>query len=233
MFSFPHAIASLFLVTAPALVAGTGQLQLSYDAGQHIAHIGANVDAEVLVLVGTRANPVIHVNGIDILVQPTVFLPLGTLQAGDRMDLPVPGETDGVGFQLVGIELDKFALVASEAVFFDLRDLIDRSFRASLVLTPDSNQLNVNLTAPTSGYALRLDGVDLGESSTRVWLRLEVPNPSEIVMPVLTEVNLTVKLPLVIGRTVEVNMARDVRGSVVLPVYKLMTVLDGHPNKSE
>ena len=64
-------------------------------------------------------------------------------------------------------------------------------------------------------------------------LRLEVPNPSEIVCPVLTPLAMPVWLPVVLGRTVELHMAREVRGSPVLPVYKLMQVLEAHPNPFE
>lgn len=232
MFTMQQVVASLALL-APVVAANGQPLQLSYDQGQRVVQVGANLDAEVLVLIGTRAPAAIRVNGYDILVQPRVVLPLGTFAAGDRLEFPLASETDGLGIQLVGVDLDKFQVVASGPVFFDLRDLIDRSFRARLTLTPADQDLDVRLTAPTSGYLLRNDGVDRVGDTTRVWMRLEVPGPGEIVQPALTEHAFKLKLPLQPGRQVEVHMAREVRGSPILPVYHLMATLDAFPNISE
>jgi hypothetical protein len=233
MFSIHQLLASFCLVTAPVLLAQAEPLQLSYDASLNVVHLQANADAAVLLVVGSRANPIIHINGVDILVTPTHILPLGTMLSGDQLDLPVPAEVDRAGLQLVGVDLAKFSLIASNAVFFDRRDLIDQTFRAALVLTGTGHDLNLNLTAPTSGYRLLADGFDTDEAVTRVWLRLEVPSPGEIVMPVLTPLALTTRLPIVLTRTVEVHMARAVRGTPILPTYKLMAVLDGNPKIAE
>lgn len=232
MFPVRKVLASLCLVTAPALAVDQ-PLILSYDQNQHLVQIQANVHVSALLFCGPRLQPPVPFNGITVFVEPRVTVPTGDLTPGQMFELQLPGEKDGWGLQAVGIELPKFTLVASNAVIFDLRDLVERSLTARLQWKLDGYDLTVDLLTPSSAHEIVVDGVDTSYPTTKVWLRLVQPGPGEIVLPVVTPLQVVARLPMAIGVKVEIHLARETRGSPVLPVYKLVTVIDGLPNPLE
>jgi hypothetical protein len=223
MFPTRQLLLSFCLAAAPALAAD--DLMLRYDSDQKLAHVQANVEASVLLIYGARLQTPISVGGVKIHVQPRVVVPLGDMRVGSERTLGVP-EVEGAGLQAVGVQLENLTLVASSAVFFDTRDLVERSLTAQLARQSTGHDLTVDLVAPSSGYELSVDGIDVSNKTTRVWLRLVTPNPTEGVLPVLTPHQVIVALPLAIGQRVEVHLGREVRGSPVPPTYKLVKVLD-------
>ena len=124
---------------------------------------------------------------------------------------------------LVGAPPRQLAPVAAE----DL-DLVPNSF-AAVLLDSDGDQradaLLVALVTRTSGYTLALDASQRSGDDTNVFLRLERPNPSEAVMPILTPHALLVKLGPDLGARILIQMARTTRGEVVIPVYELVMTL--------
>jgi hypothetical protein len=231
MFALKHALSSFCLVaaSAPALMAQTENLSLGYDTATRVVTVQANCDAVVLLLTGTRLDAPMPIMGVDLWVWPVSVIPFGAMSTGDTIQFPVPRQVLGATMQLLGIETQKFTAVASAPVLIDHKDIIERTFSARLAGTPGGYQLLVGMTVPSSGYELRLDGWDTSDHVTRVYVRLVTPGRAEVVVPALHALETAAKLTGDIGVKVEVHMAREQRGEVVMPVYELMTELDVHP----
>lgn len=229
---FCRALASSFLAAAfvPAQDVGTPPVvRLGLDNNAHVLHVRAFTTGTVLLAVGETAIPPIRVGTIDLDVTPDFVLNLGPMNTGELVTLPVPRYLRELHAEAVLVD-SEFALHDSNpvALIDAYLDLIDATFRATLVSTdgiPPEYTVGAALTAPTNGYQLVVDGYETEEGVTNVYLRLIEPAANEIVLPVLTEYQATVDLGVEIGKVVNVQLMRIVRGSIGPEVYRLMVRL--------
>ncbi|HLU39694.1 MAG TPA: hypothetical protein VK081_09925 [Planctomycetota bacterium] len=183
----------------------------------------------VLVL-GTLSVPPIPLPGIVLEVVPDAIVPLGVLDAGERVTLFVPRAVSHLLAEAVGLVAETGRLTdAGPIPLLDaFTDIVRATFHAELISTdgiPPIWSVGAVLTAPSSGYELSLDGFKLVEDRTEVYLRLTGPGPNEFVLPVLTEHRISVELGSEVGRSVRVWLMRATRGQPGPFVYEPMAEL--------
>jgi hypothetical protein len=91
---------------------------------------------------------------------------------------------------------------------------------------PRSMFLRTSIVAPSSGYAFRLDSSQRVEGTTIVYLTVEAPNPSEVVLPVETKVTTVIELGDVHSNKIDVRVRQLTRGMVGHGVYARAALID-------
>jgi len=89
----------------------------------------------------------------------------------------------------------------------------------------DTFQLLNRIVVPSTGWDLRLEGVDARPGVTRVYLTLEAPNPNIGLLPVLETKRLRVDLGSP-GERIEVHIQQVTRGVPSLPAFLLAAVIE-------
>jgi hypothetical protein len=216
----------LAAVAAPCLRADDPVVRLTI--GGQTLQVQAGMRGNVFLVLGAPLVPPIHIAGIDLDVMPQHLLPLGAFEVTDAMKLFVPLQLRHLSAEAVLLD-EELTLHDSNVVpLADAFDLITGSFRAELISTdsiPPYYSVAASLTAPTTGYDLKVDGFDLSEKTMNVYLRLIEPAKGEVVMPMLTPHGQGVALGTDVGTLVRVYMMRIQRDDHGPEVYRLMAEL--------
>jgi hypothetical protein len=224
--NFCQPLTACLLLAAATTAQSDAAVHLTTDANQQLLQLRALRAGSVFVVVGERAVPPIQVAGVELDVVPEAIAPLGRFKPFEFAEWRVPRQTGTLHAEALLVD-DAFQLHDSNVVALaDAHaDLIARTFRAVLVSTdsiPPLYTLGAALTAPTSGYELKVDSHRTVEQQTNVYLRLSTPADNELVLPVLEEHAVTVDLGSDVGSVVNVLLLRDKRGAVEPEVYRLM-----------
>jgi hypothetical protein len=215
-------------LTSAALCAADDPIRLTIDKNTQSLRVQAGLPGGVFLVLGPLAVPPIPIGNIFLDVGPEYVLPLGEFKTGGFVEFFVPRILSGLNAEAVLFDPAKLTLHDSNVVALAdaFADMIDATFRAKLVSTdsiPPYYTVGVTLTAPSTGYALVVDGYQLDDRTMQVYLRLITP--TEIVIPVNTPHQVAVDLGTDVGTTVRVSMMRSPRGQVGPEVYRLMAVL--------
>lgn len=236
-----HIIKREYLLSALALVSAVGAtpnwqdppvpvMVLSYDAPSRVLHFQSGLAGLGVLAVGPAPIVPIPIGDILLDVVPLLILPLGAIDEGDEFRLVLPAGLGGIGIEAVAVDME-LRLHDSNTIFIEEvgeePDLVERSFRSALQQegNPPIYTATVSLTAPTSGYELLIDSVDLGAEVSHVYLRLVEPGQGEFTMQVLEAHAVEVGLGSAIGKEVHVHLMRIARGSVGPEVYRRMAIL--------
>jgi hypothetical protein len=204
-------------------------VQLALDNNAHVLHVRAFTQGTVILAVGETAIPPIRFGEIKLDVQPDYLLNLGTLGKGEFVTLPVPRYLRALHAEAVLIDNELSLHDSNTVALIDAYlDLVDATFRAVLVSTdsiPPEYTFGAALTAPTNGYEFRVDGLETEDGVTNVFLRLIEPGQGDVVLPVLTDYQVTAHIGAKIGTRVDVYLMRIGRGAIGPEVYRLMVRL--------
>lgn len=216
-------LASSFLVlaAAPDIVRADEGVRLTAERSTQSLHVLSLVQARVFLVVGPVAAPPIRI-GVDLDVVPLHVVDLGERSAGEALHLFVPRGLYELHAEAISVdaalELRDSNVVALADVY---ADLVEATFHAEL----RQYAVHGSLRAPTSGYELTLDAVDLHGDSADVYLRLLEPGEGEVTIPILTEHHRLAHLGPDVGRVVRVHLLRRPRGAIGIEVYRLMATL--------
>lgn len=224
-----RSVASAFLMTLPAMAQANGSidLQLAYDRGEHRLLLTSAIEADVVLVVGRRANPPIAVAGIEVAVLPELIAYLGHFGGGQAIGFDVPLGMVGIAAQAIALPAGSLQLVASDAVGFG-DDLVTATFDAELrvdLSLPPRYSVATSLVAPTSGFVYVLDLVERSGDVINVYLTLEAPSITEPVLLVLTAHEQVVDLGTDVGHRVDVYLRRTERGTIGHEVYERLVQL--------
>lgn len=224
-----RALASSFLVVVAAPAQTSPMVQLTLDNNAHVLHVRAFTQGTVILAVGEAAIPPIRFGEIKLDVHPDYLLNLGTLGKGEFATLPVPRYLRALHAEAVLIDAELRLHDSNTVALIDAYlDLVDATFRAVLVSTdsiPPEYTLGAALTAPTNGYEFRVDGLQTEDGVTNVYLRLIEPVQGDVVLPVLTDYQVSAYIGAQIGTRVDVYLMRIGRGAIGPEVYRLMVRL--------
>jgi hypothetical protein len=213
---------------APAAVSAQEMIRLIPDQNAQSMRVKADTAGQVFLALGQLGEP-FRLGEIMLDVFPEFVLPLGSFDTGEVREFFIPRAL--YPFQAEAVLVDEKLRFHDSNVLSLLDvfpDLCAATFRAVLISTdsiPPYYTLGASLTAPTSGYDLKLDSVEYDGLKTDVYLRLVQPADMDLVMPVLTPHEIAVYLGSEVGNTVRVHMMRHPRGMVVPEVYRLMAEL--------
>jgi hypothetical protein len=213
---------------ATAVRAADDPIRLVVDQSTQTLRIEAGMPGAVFLVLGPLAVPPIPLGDITLDVVPHHVLSLGAFETGNIMQLFVPRNLSGFSAEAVLFDPRKGTLHDSNVVGLEIafRDMIDATFRAVLVSTdsiPPYYTVGATLTAPTTGFDLVADSIQLEENVMHVYLRLITP--TDIVIPVVCDHRVAVDLGTDVGNEVHVHMMRAPRGLPGPEVYKRMAIL--------
>lgn len=236
-----HLIKREYLLSAMALASAVGAtpnwqdppvpvMVLSYDAPSRALHFESGLAGLGVLAIGPVGIVPIPIGDILLDVIPLAVLPLGAIDEGEQFNLVLPAGVGGFGIEAVAIDME-LRLHDSNMIYVDEvgeeQGLVESSFRAALqrVGEPPIYSAAISLTAPTSGYELSLDSVDLSPAVSHIYLRLVEPGKGELTMQVLEAHAVEVGLGSAVGEEIHVHLLRIERGSVGPEVYRRMAIL--------
>jgi hypothetical protein len=226
------------------------QIALAAARGPTALEVSGGYPGELAALIlGTRAAAVTLPPDVLLLVDPAVVVP-GSYDATGRFAVPVvlterafigatlfaqglqwiqdgPQKPAVTGLQLTnGLALGYVAGNAQPPLSYSGPDLLATPIVGSVNGNRETFAVLNQVTVPTTGWSLRLEGVDSEGDTTVLYLVLESPAPHDMVMPVIRTERLLVPLASWPQPTLRVRIEQRTPGLPSPPVFQLAAVIE-------